>query len=40
MLPVKLVEAILADHRDQMREPESLRHLLALLDIFAETRLV
>lgn len=34
---VKLVEAILADHRDQMREPESLQHLLELLDIFAET---
>jgi hypothetical protein len=34
---VKLVEAILADHRDQMREPESLQHPLELLDIFAET---
>ena len=34
---VKLVEALLADHRDQMREPESLQHLLELLDIFAET---
>jgi hypothetical protein len=34
---VKLVEAILADHRNQMREPESLQHLLELLDIFAET---
>lgn len=34
---VKLVEVILADHRQQMREPESLRHLLDLLEIFAET---
>jgi hypothetical protein len=34
---VKMVEVILADHRDQMREPESLQHLLDLLDIFAET---
>ncbi len=34
---VKLVEVILADHRDQMRQPESLQHLLDLLDIFAET---
>ncbi len=34
---VKLVEVILADHRQQMREPESLRYLLDLLEIFAET---
>lgn len=34
---VKLVEVILADHRDQMREPESLQELLDLLEIFAET---
>ena len=34
---VKLVEVFLADHRDQLREPESLQHLLGLLDIFAET---
>ena len=33
----KLVEVILADHRDQMRDSESLQHLLDLLDIFAET---
>jgi hypothetical protein len=34
---VKLVEIILADHREILREPESLEHLLSLLDIFAET---
>jgi len=34
---VKLVETILADHRDQMRDPEALNQLLGLLDIFAET---
>ena len=34
---VKLVEAILADYRDEVRDGESLRDLLNLLDIFAET---
>ena len=34
---VKIVEIILADYRDQAREPENLKHLLDLLDIFAET---
>ena len=34
---VKLVEAILADYRDVVRDGESLRDLLNLLDIFAET---
>ena len=34
---VKLVEAILADYRNEMRDGESLRDLLNLLDIFAET---
>jgi len=32
-----LVEAILADYRNEMRDGESLRDLLNLLDIFAET---
>lgn len=34
---VKLVEAILADHREKVRDGESLQDLLDLLDIFAET---
>jgi hypothetical protein len=34
---VKLVEAILADYRNEVRDGESLRDLLNLLDIFAET---
>ncbi|NIA10287.1 MAG: AAA family ATPase [Nitrospiraceae bacterium] len=34
---VKLVEAILADYRNEVRDGESLQDLLSLLDIFAET---
>ena len=34
---VKLVESILADFRDKVRDGESLQDLLDLLDIFAET---
>ena len=34
---VGLVEAILADHRSEVRDPASLEDLLTLLDIFAET---
>ena len=33
---VKLVESLLADHREVLREEESLTNLIALLDIFAE----
>ncbi len=34
---VKLVEAILADYRSEVRDGESLEDLLNLLDIFAKT---
>jgi NACHT domain len=34
---VKMVEAILADHRTEVQAPESLEDLLLLLDIFAKT---
>ena len=34
---VKMVEIILADHRDQIRDPNSLQYLLNLLDKFAQT---
>ena len=34
---VKLVESILADFRDKVRDGESLQDLLDLLDIFAKT---
>jgi len=34
---VKLVEAILADYRSEVRDGESLKDLLNLLDIFAKT---
>ena len=34
---VKLVEIVLADHRDEVRDGEGLKDLLNLLDIFAKT---
>ncbi len=34
---VKLVEIVLADHRDILRESGSLDDLLSVLDLFAET---
>lgn len=34
---VKIVETILADHRNEVKEDDSLNDLLSLLDIFAET---
>lgn len=34
---VKFVETVLADHRSEVREGESLEDLLNLLDIFAKT---
>lgn len=34
---VKIVETILADHRNEVKEESSLKDLLSLLDIFAET---